>query len=82
MYKICYTIFSKKYICKGVCDMLNSENRKIKECVEALPARTSQTIITDPETLKAFGEADYLAKNGGKKYKSFNEVMKDVLGNV
>lgn len=62
--------------------MLNSENREIKECAEALPARTSQIIITNTETLKAFDEADYIAKNGGKKYKSFNEVMKDVLGNV
>lgn len=62
--------------------MWNNEDRKLRKCSEASLVQTKQTTITDPETLKAFEEANYLAKNGGKKYKSFNEVLKDVLGDV
>ena len=62
--------------------MWDNENKRLKKCSEASLVQTKQTIITDPETLKAFDEADYLAKNGGKKYKSFDEVLKDVLGDV
>lgn len=61
--------------------MKNLKNKKINENPETLLTKTRQIIITNPETIEAFKEADYIAKNGGKRYKSFNDVMKDVFEN-
>lgn len=62
------------------CDIMNKK-LVIKEEPVAVATKTRGTIITNQETIDAMIEADYLAKNGGKVYKSFSDVLKDVLGN-
>lgn len=53
----------------------------IREEPIAVATKVKETIITNRETIEAFEEADYIAKHGGKVYKSFKDVLKDVLGN-
>ena len=53
----------------------------IKEEPITVATKVKETIITNQETVDAMKEADHIAKHGSRVYKSFKDVLKDVLGN-
>lgn len=51
----------------------------IEENSTALIDKTTESSITNEETLEAFHEADMLKQHGGRRYNTFDELLKDVL---
>lgn len=55
-----------------------NNKRKITE-QEFISVKEKETIITNPETIEAMKEAEWLSQGNGKKYETFEELWKDVF---